>query len=65
MKKRKPSGVQVWWCIASGKVLLPFTARTTRRVAIRAHCFDNSMPELRPHESAVKILVMRSPEPTK
>jgi hypothetical protein len=48
---KPPAKPEIWWCIKSGKILLPFTARTTRQQALG----DWVGGELFPDESCVKI----------
>lgn len=45
-----------WWCIASGRVLLPFTARATRAQALKDY------ESLSPVERVVKVIVGRASE---
>lgn len=53
-KRKKP---ETWWCIASGTILLPYTARTTRREAIAECCQHHRIDRLYAHQHAVKLSV--------
>lgn len=50
--------MKMWWCIASGRMLLPFTIRSTRHDAIKAieEAWDTTFT-LRPDLRVVKVQV--------
>ena len=56
-KTRKPEN---WWCIETGGVLLPFTARTTKRQAVEDYLRRVARSDLLNHEHAVKLIVGRA-----
>lgn len=66
MKRKKP---ETWWCIATGDVLLPFTARSTRRQCLADWFFERiparQNPRLRKHEHLHAIVVTVRPKPRK
>lgn len=49
-----------WYCIASGRLLLPFTARLTRTQAIKDYTARDNRTGLNDYESVVKIIVCRA-----
>lgn len=54
---------ETWWCIKTGRILLPFTARATRSSAIWHFLEgrDRVGEKLLPHEKAVKLAVVVVP----
>jgi len=54
-RKKRP---QVWWCIKNGTLLLPFTARITKKQCINDWMLDHpEADQLDPWNKAVRVTV--------
>lgn len=52
-RKKRP---QIWWCIKNGNLLLPYTARTTRKQCVNDWVMDHQS-ELGPWNKPVKVVI--------
>jgi hypothetical protein len=48
---------EIHWAIFSGKTMLPYTIRTTKKQCIQSHLFDRGLEKLRDCESCKKVVV--------
>lgn len=55
--------MKIYWAIFSGKTLLPFTIRTTKKQCISDHEY-NTKRSLLNHESCLKVSVEKVAEKT-